>query len=75
MPKLPVLSGRDVIKALTKSGWEQRRTCGSHSILIKFIDNQKIAVVVPLHKEIDKGTFLEIIRQSRLKREEFIKLL
>ena len=75
MPKLPILSGHDVIKALTKAGWAQKRICGSHSILIKFLGNQKIAVVVPLHKEIDKGTLLEIIRQSRLKREEFLKLL
>jgi len=35
----------------------------------------KIAVVVPLHKEIDKGTLLEIMRQSRLKREDFLRLL
>ncbi|MFH0836683.1 MAG: type II toxin-antitoxin system HicA family toxin [Candidatus Aenigmatarchaeota archaeon] len=75
MPKLPVLSGSDVIKALTKAGWTQKRTSGSHSILIKFIGNQKIAVVVPLHKEIDKGTLIEIIRQSRLKRDEFLNLL
>jgi predicted RNA binding protein YcfA (HicA-like mRNA interferase family) len=75
MPKLPVVSGRDVIKALTKVGWEQRRTSGSHSILIKFIDNQKIAVVVPLHKEIDKGTLIEIVRQTRLKRDEFLRFL
>ena len=34
----------------------------------------KIALVVPLHKEIDKGTLLEIIRQSKLTREEFLNL-
>ncbi len=31
--------------------------------------------VVPLHKEVDRGTLLEIIRQSGLKKEEFIELL
>ncbi|MBI5332894.1 MAG: type II toxin-antitoxin system HicA family toxin [Candidatus Aenigmarchaeota archaeon] len=69
MPKLPILSGHDVIKVLTRVGWQQKRTHGSHSILIKFLDNQKVAVVVPLHREIDKGMLLEIIRQSRLKRD------
>jgi len=34
----------------------------------------KHAVVVPDHKEVDKGTLLEIIRQANLKREEFLKL-
>lgn len=75
MPKLPVLSGHKVIKALNKDGWIQRRTKGSHVILVKIIDEQKVALVVPLHKEIDKGTLIEIIRQARLKREEFLKLL
>lgn len=75
MPKLPVLSGHKVIKALNKAGWVQRRTRGSHVILANNIDDQKIALVVPLHKEIDKGTLIEIIRQARLKREEFLKLL
>jgi len=74
MPKLPVVSGHKVIKALGKAGWEKRRTKGSHAILAKTIDGQKIALVVPLHKEIDKGTLIEIIRQARLTREEFIKL-
>lgn len=53
----------------------QKRTRGSHVILSEIIDDQRIALVVPLHKEIDKGTLIEIIRQARLKREEFIKLL
>lgn len=75
MPKLPVLSGHKVIKALNKAGWVQKRTKGSHVILAKIIDDQKIALVVPLHREIDKGTLIEIIRQARLKREEFLKLL
>ena len=75
MPKLPVLSGHKVIKALNKDGWTQRRTKGSHVILAKIINDQKIALVVPLHREIDKGTLIEIIRQARLKREEFLKLL
>ncbi len=75
MTKLPVLSGHKVIKALNKAGWLQKRTRGSHAILAKIINDQKIALVVPLHKEIDKGTLIEIIRQARLKREEFLKLL
>ena len=75
MPRLPVLSGHKVIKALNKDGWEQKRTKGSHVILVKIIDNQKTALVVPLHNEIDKGTLIEIIRQARLKREEFLNML
>lgn len=73
--KLPVLSGRDVIKVLKKIGFEEKRQKGSHIILIKEREEGKRAVVVPNHREIDKGTLLEIIRQAGLKREEFLKLL
>ena len=73
--KLPVLSGNDVIKALTKADFKVARRKGSHVILVKFIEGRKVGVVVPDHKEIDRGTLLEIIRQARLKREEFLELL
>jgi len=73
--KLPVLSGSEVIKALTKAGFRVARRKGSHVILVKFIDERKIGVVVPDHKEIDKGTLLEIIRQARLEKEEFLELV
>ena len=74
MPKLPVLSGIEVIKILKKIGFEPVRQKGSH-IILRNISNPQKAVVVPNHKEVDSGTLLEIIRQSGLKREEFEKLL
>jgi len=75
MPKLPVLSGREVIKILSKIGFAEKRQKGSHVILVKETEGSKKALVVPLHKEIDPGTLLEIIRQAGLKREEFENLL
>jgi predicted RNA binding protein YcfA (HicA-like mRNA interferase family) len=73
--KLPVLSGKEVIKALSRVGFQAVRQRGSHVVLVKYIESQKIAVVVPNHKEIDKGTLLEIMREARLTREEFEKLI
>ena len=75
MAKLPRLSGKEVIRALEKAGFVQIRQRGSHVFMVKQIINSKIPLVVPMHKEIDKGTLLEIIRQSKLSREEFEKLL
>ncbi|HLC58174.1 MAG TPA: type II toxin-antitoxin system HicA family toxin [Candidatus Nanoarchaeia archaeon] len=75
MKKLPRLSGKEVIKALSKSGFLPARQKGSHIILKKVFEGKEIAVVVPNHKEIDKGTLLEIIRQAKLTREEFLTLL
>ncbi len=74
MTKLPVLSGKEVIKALSKVGFQPARQRGDHVILVKFVEDKKKAVVVPYHKEVDKGTLLEIIRQAGLTKEDFIKL-
>jgi predicted RNA binding protein YcfA (HicA-like mRNA interferase family) len=51
------------------------RQKGSHVILKKKTDSGAKALVVPLHKEIDRGTLLEIIRQAGLKKEEFLNLV
>ena len=75
MPKLPVLSGRDVLQILGKVGFIPARQRGSHIVLVKTDENGKHAVVVPDHKEIDKGTLVEIIRQAGLKRDEFVRLV
>lgn len=73
MSRLPVLSGKELIRILQKEGFEVKRQKGSHVILVKeFVKN---AVVVPLHSEIDKGTLIEIIRQAGMTREDFFQLL
>jgi predicted RNA binding protein YcfA (HicA-like mRNA interferase family) len=70
-----VLSGHKLIQILGKIGFVPARQAGSHVVLVKTDQTGKHAVVVPNHKEIDKGTLVEIIRQAGLKREEFIKLV
>ena len=74
MPKLPVLSGRELVKILGKVGFVPKRQKGSHIILVSETDTRR-ALVVPNHKEIDTGTLVEIIRQAGLKRRDFEKLL
>jgi len=73
--KLPRMSGLEVIKVLNKAGFKEARQKGSHIILTKETKEGKRGVVVPDHKEIDKGTLLEIIRQAGLRKEEFINLI
>ena len=74
MGKLPRLSGKELIKILSKNGFKPVRQKGSHIFLVKETSERKLTTVVPLHNEIDKGTLLEIIRQCGMKREEFFKL-
>lgn len=72
---LPRLSGCKVIKILSKVGYKPARQKGSHIIVVKFTNEGKKSVVVPNHKEIDKGTLLAIIRQAGLTKDEFLELL
>ena len=74
MPKLPVLSGKGMIKILSKIGFEHVRTKGSHTILNK-LDNGKITIPVPLHKELSKGTLRSIMRQADLNLDDLLELL
>jgi predicted RNA binding protein YcfA (HicA-like mRNA interferase family) len=68
MPKLPVLSGSDVIKALERLGFEQVRQRGSHVVMRR----GDTGTVVPLHKEVKTGTLSGIIRQAQIPVEEFM---
>ena len=74
MPKLPVISGIKVVKALSKIGYEVDHQTGSH-IILRHKEEPHRRLTVPNHDEIAKGTLLAIIRQSGLTREEFIDLI
>ena len=54
MAELPILSGRDVVKALAKDGWQMARQRGSHMILVK--TGHMATLSVPDHREIARGT-------------------
>ena len=73
MSKLPSISGRACIKALERVRFSVRRQEGSHIILRR--TDPFCQVVVPDHKELDRGTLRAIIRQADLTVEEFTALL
>ena len=73
MSSLPIISGRDCVRALGKIGFRLKRQHSSHMILRR--DHPFAQVVVPDHKELDRGTLRAIIRQIDLGIEEFIKLV
>ena len=72
MVKLPRLSGHELVKILAKFGFKKIRQKGSHVMLIKDTRQGKIGCVVPLHDELETGTFLGILRQAKISREEFL---
>jgi predicted RNA binding protein YcfA (HicA-like mRNA interferase family) len=71
---LPGLSGREVVRALRKIGYERDRQKGSH-IVMRQASYPHRRIVVPDHREVAKGTLRAIIRKVGLSVEEFIELL
>ncbi len=71
---MPVVSGAEVVKALSKIGFEVDHQTGSH-IILRQKQYPHRRITVPNHKEIARGTLRAVIRQSGLTVEEFIKLL
>jgi predicted RNA binding protein YcfA (HicA-like mRNA interferase family) len=72
MSRLPRISGTECVKTLAKAGFYLKRQHGSHLILRR--DNPFAQVVVPDHKELDRGTLRSIIRQAQLGVNEFMEL-
>ena len=71
MAKLPVLSGRELVRLLTEAGFHVVRQKGSHVSLRK----GDFRTVVPLHDELARGTLLGILKQCGLGRADLEDLL
>ena len=61
VPKLPAVSGRKLLKALTKMGHEIVRQKGSYVRSTKKEEERKHHITVPMHEEIKRGTLNDII--------------
>ena len=71
MPKLPRISGAEVVRALRRLGFEQVRQSGSHVIMRR----ESRGCVVPMHAEIKVGTLAGVLRQAGVSTEEFTSAL
>ena len=71
--KLPVVSGKTVVKFLNRKGFEIVGRKGSHIRMNKKTPAETLVTVVPLHKKLDAGTLLGILKQCGVSKEEFMK--
>jgi len=77
MPGLPRITGRELIKALQKAGFEVSRQKGSHVQMIKWFGDQKTTFPVPVHagKVLKPGTLKGILRLAGIAPEKLYELL
>ena len=71
--RLPVVSGAQLVKVLERIGWTAVRQRGSH-VRLKHTDSATF-LVVPLHRELKRGTLSGILRDAGLDRDELRRLL
>lgn len=73
MSRLPTVSGRECVSALGKVGFRVKRQESSHIVLRR--DEPFVQLVVPDHKQLDRGTLRAIVRMAGLSVDEFVALL
>jgi len=66
-------SGREVVKALRRIGYVVDHQRGSHIFLHNLEKN--ISVVVPVHKELKKGTLNSILKKAGITIKDLNKLI
>jgi predicted RNA binding protein YcfA (HicA-like mRNA interferase family) len=68
--KLPLLSGRQVLAALTRLGFVEVHRKGSH-VKMKHADGR--VIVFPFHDEVDRFTLKGALRDAEIEIEDFLK--
>ena len=75
MPRQPVVSGRETIRALERGGFVFRRQEGSHVTMVHPSRRRRVTVTVHGTEDLPPGTLHSILRQAGLTVEEFRGLL
>jgi predicted RNA binding protein YcfA (HicA-like mRNA interferase family) len=66
-------SGKEVVKALRRTGYVVDHQRGSHIFLYNL--EKSISLVVPLHKELKKGTLHAILKRAGLSLDDLKELV
>jgi predicted RNA binding protein YcfA (HicA-like mRNA interferase family) len=75
MPRLPRISGNELVRALERLGFVRVRQTGSHVVLKKQTFEGEIGCVVPLHRELKIGTLSGVLRQAKVTPQELLENL
>lgn len=67
MPKLPRVSGAEIVRTLERLGFAKARQSGSHVVMRRGTRG----CVVPLHAEVKVGTLAGLLRQADVSHDEF----
>lgn len=68
MPKLPVVSGEEAIRAFERLGYQRVRQKGDH---VRLKQAGRSSISIPLHDPVKRGLLRNAIRDSGFTVEEF----
>jgi len=74
-PKIPIVTAKELTRALKHAGFSKDRQKGSHLTLVNPKTNKTVTIPVHTGVDIGKGLLRKIIAQAGLTTEEFINLL
>ena len=74
MAKLPVISGKEAVRAFEKDGWKVVRRAKSRHIIMKK-EGMLTTLSIPEHKVLDRGLLRSLIRDAYISIEKFYDLL
>jgi len=68
-----IFSGRQLIKALRRMGFDIDHQRGSH--IFMYNSERNVSVVIPNHSEVKKGTLNNILKKAEITIEELKRLI
>jgi predicted RNA binding protein YcfA (HicA-like mRNA interferase family) len=71
VPKLPHVSGKEIIRALERLGFQVMRQSGSHVVMRQ----GSRGCIVPLHRQVKVGTLAGLLRQAQVDPRDFLDVL
>lgn len=74
MAKLPVISGKEAVRAFEKDGWKIVRRAKSRHIIMKK-EGMLTTLSIPEHKVLDGGLLRALIRDAYISIKKFNQLL
>jgi predicted RNA binding protein YcfA (HicA-like mRNA interferase family) len=72
MPKLPILSAKELVKIFEKAEYFRVRQKGSH---IRMHHESMDPITIPNHKIIGRGLLKKILRDSKMSAEELVRFI
>ena len=74
MPRMPPVSGKDLIGVLQRIGFRVVRQIGSH-VRLKHEDGRVVTVPVHVGQDVSRGLLRKILRDAELTPDDLSKLL